>query len=79
MSVLIEGVHLPENCHDCDALGYSDIVYLKCPAIKDSTKFNFWDRPEGCPLVEVTEVKIEKDAFISIENGGVVYFQERRE
>lgn len=38
---------MPENCHECDAIGISDIVGLECKA------YSFIDRPKDCPLVEV--------------------------
>ena len=47
MSILIKNVVMPHNCHECDAIGISDIVGLECKA------YSFIDRPKDCPLVEV--------------------------
>lgn len=66
MSVLIKGMDMPCSCITCR---------MECIVrIHDSTK-----RSKDCPLKKVTELKLEKDAFVSIENGGVVYFIESEE
>ena len=49
MSILINGVNMPRNCHECDSFGFSDIVGLKCP------KYDFNERPKGCPLTKIPE------------------------
>ena len=48
--ICIEGVQLPKDCHDCDALGISDIVGIPCPCIEDPDRYDFEKRPKGCPL-----------------------------
>ena len=30
-------IKMPKNCHDCDAIGISDVVGLKCPCETDKT------------------------------------------
>lgn len=47
MSVLIKGMKMPKNCHECDTYGISDVVGLRCP------EYCLDNRPTGCPLVEV--------------------------
>lgn len=53
--IVIPGVSLPRNCHECGAFGISDVVGLEdeCPVAKKTELFDFQERPEGCPLVEV--------------------------
>lgn len=53
MSVIITGAKMPKNCHECGALGYSDIVGVNCPS------YCFEKRPEACQLKTV-EGLIEK-------------------
>ena len=48
MSVLIKGAKMPKNCQECDSLGFSDIVGIKCPC-----DYSFEVVPNGCPLFEV--------------------------
>lgn len=42
-------VLMPENCHECAAMGISDIVGLQCEA------YCYDGRPEDCPLIEIKE------------------------
>lgn len=87
MSVLIKGMEMPCSCYDCQ------LAYDCMQCIVTGTSF-IWegefrtarkdflpetDRLPDCPLTKVTELKLEKDAFVSIENGGVVYFRESEE
>ena len=68
MSVLIPGMDMPKNCHECDSWGLSDVVMIDCPVDKDGSLYSYTDRPDGCPLVPVPEHgdlidrdKLEKD------------------
>ena len=54
MSVLIKGVDMPKDCHECDSLGYSDIVGNPC--VDGHYK-------ERCPLVEMKDC-CEKCKFL---------------
>lgn len=38
---------MPMNCHECDALGYSDIVGIDC------SEYKFECRASCCPLVNI--------------------------
>lgn len=55
----LDGVEMPKNCHDCDCLGISDVVGLKCPCQDNPDVYNFNERPENCPLIELTFPSIE--------------------
>lgn len=35
----LDGVEIPKNCRECDRLGISDIVGLKCPCLDDMEMF----------------------------------------
>ena len=50
--VVLTDVKIPNNCHDCDACGISDVVGLNCPCDKDKTIYSFEKRPDECPLKE---------------------------
>ena len=43
--MIVINVKMPENCHECGALGINDIVGLECD------EYSFTDRPDGCPLI----------------------------
>lgn len=51
----LEGVKMPENCHECDALGISDVVGLKCPCEFNPELYDYDKRPEQCTLKECVE------------------------
>ena len=44
-------IEMPDNCHECDAVGISDIVGLKCPCEEDREKYSYNERPDECPLI----------------------------
>ena len=50
-SLIVDGVKMPHNCHECDSYGINDLVGLECPG-KSSDGCSFVNRPEGCPLRE---------------------------
>lgn len=43
---------IPQNCHECDSIGISDLVGLNCPC-NNKDCYEFDKRPDGCPLKEV--------------------------
>ena len=49
----LDGVEMPRNCHDCDCLGISDVVGLKCPCQDDMNVYSFDERPKNCPLIAI--------------------------
>lgn len=51
--ICLPDVEMPKNCHECDALGISDVVGLRCPCEIDKTLYDFYGRPEKCPLKEL--------------------------
>ena len=51
--VCLPNVKMPENCHECDAFGISDVVGLNCPCERDERLYSYDNRPEGCPLKEL--------------------------
>ena len=60
----LEGVKMPNNCHDCDALGINDVVGFNCPCHDDLDIYDYEKRPEQCPLREllippVIDLKLE--------------------
>ncbi len=63
MAILIDGVKMPGNCHECDSLGFSDIVGLECP------EYDFNKRPKGCPLVQPPEHHGDLKDVDAIANG----------
>lgn len=50
--ICLPDVKMPKNCHECDALGISDVVGLKCPCEDNMALYSFDKRPEECPLKE---------------------------
>lgn len=52
MGVYIPNIDMPTNCHECDALGISDIVGLPCDC-----EYDFNHVPKDCPLIEIDLVK----------------------
>lgn len=50
--VCLPEVKMPRNCHECDALGISDVVGLHCPCDDDPQCYDFDNRPVNCPLKE---------------------------
>ena len=49
--IAVDGVKMPTNCHECDFIGISDLVGIKCPCrLNDCYDYN--RRPAGCPLYE---------------------------
>ena len=48
--VIIPDVEMPKNCHECDSLGLSDVVGLKCPCDANKELYSWDNRPEECPL-----------------------------
>ena len=55
MGLLIKGSPIPQNCHQCDSWGLSDVVTIDCPVDKNGSLYSFTDRPKGCPLNHVPE------------------------
>lgn len=49
----LDGVKIPKNCHECDYLGISDVVGLKCPCQNDLDVYNYRERPKNCPLIVI--------------------------
>ena len=50
----LDGVEIPKNCHECDYLGISDVVGLKCPCLDDmDVYYNIHERPKNCPLIVI--------------------------
>ena len=49
----LDGVEMPKNCRECDCLGISDVVGLKCPCQDDVDAYNFYERPKNCPLIVI--------------------------
>ena len=60
-------IKIPKNCHDCDAIGISDIVGLKCPCETDKTLYDFDERPEKCPLKELKLNKMDESMKKKVE------------
>ena len=58
----IECVEIPQNCHECDSIGISDLVGLICPGASGS--YSFDNRPEGCPLKEVESMHTADEAVV---------------
>ena len=52
--IVIEGVEMPKNCHECDSFGISDLVGIKCPCQNEDC-YDFEKRPNGCPLKETKD------------------------
>ena len=52
--IVIEGVEMPRNCHECDSSGISDLVGLNCPhEFDDRYEGNVYaKKPKDCPLKE---------------------------
>ena len=50
MQIVIDGTQMPNNCRECDSLGFSDLVGVKCPA------YEFDKRPKGCPLTPLVKL-----------------------
>lgn len=67
MSVMIKGVKMPMNCHECDALGYSDIVGIDC------SEYRFDCRASCCPLEDVEPVKHGRWEFVGQLTNAPVY------
>ena len=51
--ICLPDVEMPKNCHECDALGISDVVGLKCPCAMNIELYSFDNRPDECPLKEL--------------------------
>ena len=51
--ICLPDVEMPKNCHECDALGISDVVGLKCPCEMNSGLYSYDNRPDECPLKEL--------------------------
>lgn len=43
-------IEMPKNCHECNSFGISDLFGFECPATMEHGKYNFFNRPDGCPL-----------------------------
>ena len=52
--ICLDGVEMPKNCHDCDALGISDVVGLKCPCKNNQEIYDYENRPSSCLLYEIS-------------------------
>ena len=50
----LDGVKIPRNCYECDYLGISDVVGLKCPCQDNPDVYSFDERPKNCPLIVIT-------------------------
>lgn len=53
--MLLLDIQEPNNCHECDMLGISDLVDIKCPCREDSDRYSFDERPLGCPIRTLME------------------------
>ena len=53
MSIILPNVPMPQNCHECNALGICDVVHLPCPIEEHPERFCYDERPQDCPLQEV--------------------------
>ena len=49
----LDGVKIPRNCYECDYLGISDVVGLKCQCQDDADEYRFNERPKNCPLIVI--------------------------
>ena len=57
--IVLEGVEMPRNCHECDAFGISDVVGLKCPCDTNPELYDYDHRPKECTLYEIKETPDE--------------------
>lgn len=53
--VCLPNVKMPNNCHECDACGISDVVGLKCPCEENYELYDYEKRPKECPVNENTQ------------------------
>lgn len=58
-------IEMPQNCHECDSFGISDLYGFECPVNKVECGYDFIKRPDGCPLKEGLSDK-EKDYLYGI-------------
>ena len=68
--MIIKGLPVPCNCHQCDSWGLSDVVGIDCPVDKDGSLYSYHGRPEGCPLFPIKEMK---DGFLYVKKDGMIY------
>jgi len=50
--VYLPNVSMPNNCHECDIIGLSDVVGLECPCEANKELYSYNARPKECPLKE---------------------------
>lgn len=62
MSILIKGVEMPENCHECPCMRHDSLDGLhryqcnnKLIAFGECDSWSYERRPNWCPLVELPE------------------------
>ena len=46
-------IEMPQNCHECDSFGISDLYGFECPVTKGICEYCFEKRPDECPLTTV--------------------------
>ena len=51
--ICLPDVEMPKNCHECDALGISDVVGLNCPCAMNRELYSYDNRPDECQLTEL--------------------------
>lgn len=52
MSILIKGMQMPENCGECDFLGYDDNGEHICDITQKAVE-------DDCPLIEIPDMYID--------------------
>ena len=48
-------IEMPQNCHECDSFGISDLYGFECPVTKGICEYCFEKRPDECPLTTVVK------------------------
>lgn len=61
--ICIEGVAMPQNCHECDSFGISDLHGIKCPCAINLDAYDFDRRPTNCPLHEVSNSNYDFSSY----------------
>lgn len=56
-AVLIKGVKAPKSCHECDCLGYSDIIGLDIVCPRGCNPYWYDSKPKDCPIKDIKNEK----------------------
>jgi len=66
--VCLPDVSMPNNCHECDIIGLSDVVGLACPCAANKELYNYDARPKECPLKEEKPVLDQNETAAFVKN-----------